>query len=279
MAVFLFYTWVLVEMGTVVVLILQRVSLNALSDYVFPATATASLALVWSGYATTSSKVLRYAMRNTTVDPRVRERWSLISSYLERHGTDGAPAGLFGFAFVIMGVSALLAALGLELPSRSGFQSGSADVSWPTVYWGLSVLGLTIVLHAVVLHRMNGLARDVEARGFPLLGLLCSGTYGMRRVRGITLPKELTRFLAMMTESDPDGPTTFSLYETPKGFYLIHIVTGLGDGRFVPAEPEASGLTAREVMSQFPLLWGEARRIHSTLPIDLESGVRTAEAT
>src|SRR5438093_3798837 len=68
LAVALFFSWIGLAVGFITVLVLLKVPLDALYDYAFPATATTSLALVWSGYATSSGPVLRAALKRIGID-------------------------------------------------------------------------------------------------------------------------------------------------------------------------------------------------------------------
>jgi hypothetical protein len=262
-AVAILYSWVLVASGLFVVLLIQGVSLNALSYFSFPFIATTSLALVWYGYATSSGAVLRAALRRSGVDPRLRERWSLIVSFLEAYGHHDAPKGMFGFAWAITLASASLLAVGLALPFVRGSASAPGTLSPLAIGWGVANLGFSVVLHAIVLHRWNGTAREIEARGFPLLGFTSSGAYGMGRIRGIASPKEMTRLVAMTIEDTTGGCLTRSLYETPQGTYRMHVVEEDGTAYFVPpaALGEAPAIGADEAARRWSALWAEAERL------------------
>jgi len=262
LAVALFFSWIGLAVGLIAVLVLLRVPLDALYDYAFPVTATTSLALVWSGYATSSSPVLRAALGRVGTDSRMRERWGLIVGFLDRYGDRGGPRGMFGFAWAVTLSSFSLLAIGLALPFVAAFGSSASGLSLQTLSWGLAVLTLSVVLHAAVLHRWNGLARELELRGFPLLGYLTSGAYGMRRVRGVVLPGKMHRFLAMTVEEQEEGVTTRSLYETPELSYRVHVVEADGTSYFVPPleSSEALSVEASEAAVLWPDLWAEARR-------------------
>src|SRR5256712_12756198 len=101
LAVALFFSWIGLAVGLIAVLVLLRVPWDALYDYSFPVTATTSLALVWSGYATSSSPVLRAALERVGTDPRMRERCGLIDCFLNRHSDRGEPRQMFEFAWAV----------------------------------------------------------------------------------------------------------------------------------------------------------------------------------
>ncbi len=265
LAVALFFSWIGLAVGLTAVLVLLRVSVDALYDYVFPATATTSLALLWSGYATSSSPVLRAALERSGTDPRIRERWGLIVGFLDRYGDHGAPKGMFS-----------LLAIGLALPFVAAFGSNAGGLSLQMLSWGLANLALSTVLHAVVLHRWNGLARELELRGFPLLGYLTSGAYGMRRIRGVVLRGKMHRFLAMTVEEQEEGITTRCLYETPGLSYRVHVVEADGTTYFVPPleSSESHSVNAAEAAVRWPDLWTEARRLEHSGSSPLGSSSR-----